>query len=230
MQMNVKHRKRSAIYGMLAALAAGGAAILLVMLLVVPQMAQPQTPLQQEPIPEKNRRIFLSPSVQYINAYAYGDTNEGEQMQLLAADVEALLTEAGFTVYCSRADDTLEDAVALSNRKNIGLHLALHTNASQNGSARGCEVFVARDGASTYSIEAAELLLDAMVSVGSTSRGVKLTDTLYETNQAAAEAVVLLEVEFHDNEAGAKWIVTERETIAQAIADAVLAYYETETK
>ena len=229
MQMNVKHRKQSALYGVLAALAAGGAAILLVMLLIMPQMAQ-TAPSQQEPIHEKNRRIFLSPSVQDINAYAYGDTNECEQMQLLSEDVEALLTESGFTVFRSRADDTLEDAVVLSNRKNIGLHLALHTNASQNGSARGCEVFVARDGASTYSIEAAELLLDAMVSIGSTSRGVKLTDTLYETNHAAAEAVVLLEVEFHDNEAGAEWIVTKRETIAQAIADAVLAYYETETK
>ena len=154
-------------------------------------------------IPEPNRTIFLSPSVQYDNLYACGDTNEGEQMQLLADLLEPILTEKCFTVYRNNPQGSLSDSVALSNQKDIGLHLALHTNASQNGETRGCEAFI-RLGSGSRSKYMANILVDHITSLGTKSRGVKKTTSLYETNNAQADAVVLLEIDFHDNEDGSE--------------------------
>jgi len=215
--VNTKEKqRRMSLLGILAALFVGGIAAVIVAFFAV----RSDTP---ETI-EKTRTIFLSPSVQYDNLYAYGDTNEGEQMQLLADALESLLKDEGFTVYRNDAEGSLEDAVERSNRRKIGLHLALHSNAAQEGEVRGCEAFVNRD-ASALSRDIAALLVDEITSLGTESRGVKKTSTLYETNHAKAEAVVLLEVDFHDNEGGAKWLILNREAIAQAIADAIFTYY-----
>ena len=213
--------------GVLAALVVGGIAALIALLSVgLPEL----NAAMQDEVRELNRRIFLSPSVQYDNLYAWGDTSEGDEMQKLADIVETLLVEHGFDVLRSDPNGILEDAVALSNRKNIGLHLALHSNAAQEGVVRGCEAFVKRGSSNTLSREIAALLVDEITALGTESRGVKRTDTLYETNHAEAEAVVLLEVDFHDNEEGAKWLLRNRNAIADAIAQAILTYYGDETE
>lgn len=219
MKLAVNNRKKTSAIGTVAAFLVGGFAVLLVIL-----FAGSRSPGEDpQSVRERNRNIFLSPSVQYINPYAYGDTNEGDEMQKLADCVETLLTDAGFTVFRNDPDGTLEDAVALSNEKDIGLHLALHTNA-YDGTVRGCEAFV--DWGSRDSLKLADLLVDEITALGIKSRGVKKTSTLYETNYTEAEAVVLLEIEFHDNPDGAKWLIGNREHIAQAITDAILTYYE----
>ena len=175
---------------------------------------------------ERNRTIFLSPSVQYGNLYAWGETNEGEQMQKLSKRVTNLLQEAGFTVYSNDPEGTLEDAVQLSNQWDIGLHLALHTNAAgENAGVRGCEAFIPAQK-NHESKQAAKKLISAICELGIRSRGVKEVDNLYELNGATADAVVLLEVEFHDDPDGARWIVEEEEAIAEAIVKAIEEYYK----
>lgn len=221
MKSAVNDRKKTSAIGIAAALLVGGLAVLLVILFAGSGHLGGDTRSAQE----RNRTIFLSPSVQYINPYAYGDTNEGDEMQTLADCVEILLTEAGFTVFRNDPDGTLEDAVALSNEKDIGLHLALHTNA-HDGTVRGCEAYIKSGLGNGRSYRIADALVTGIADLGIRSRGVKKTDSFYETNQTEAEAVVLLEIEFHDNPDGAKWLVDNREQIAQTITDAILRYYE----
>jgi len=224
---SVKTNRKQSIFAILAALVIGGIAAI-VMLSSVSSVNETHSVQEEQRI--LNRRIFLSPSVQYMNAYACGDTNEGDEMQLLADACEALLREEDFDVLRSDADKTLEDAVTLSNRKNIGLHLALHTNASEHHTARGCEAFIKRGTDNELSDKIAALLTDEISDLGTPNRGVKQTDSLYETNHTKAESVVLLEVDFHDSEDGAKWLIENRDVIAEAIVQAILTFYGDETQ
>jgi len=214
----MNRKKQTSILAIAAAILLGG-----VLAFTAVSLTDPAESPEKE---AKNRLIFLSPSVQYGNPYAWGDTSEGDEMQLLADMVEAMLKDKGFAVLRSDPEGSLEDAVARSNKKDVGLHLALHTNASQDGTVRGCEAFVRSGLGNSLSQEIASLLVEEIAALGTTDRGVKKTATLYETNHADADAVVLLEVDFHDNTDGAKWLIEHRKTIAQAIADAVVTYYE----
>ena len=88
--------------------------------------------------------LFLSPSVQEYNPYVNGLGSEEYFMNLVADAMEPYLISSGITFTRNNPDDTLSQAIALSNAGNYDFHLALHSNAapaSLAGQLRGPDVY-----------------------------------------------------------------------------------------
>ena len=87
--------------------------------------------------------IYLSPSTQEYNNYVDGGTEE-QYMNLLADKMVPYLLASGIRYSRNTPDMTAAQSIAASNAGNYDLHLALHSNASPEGSegaARGIIVF-----------------------------------------------------------------------------------------
>ena len=94
-----------------------------------------QTLFQRLPhrLTEKQRSIFmpnlfLSPSVQEYNPYINGLGSEEYYMNLVADAMEPYLISCGISFMRNDPDDTLQQAIALSNAGNYDFHLLLCFN------------------------------------------------------------------------------------------------------
>lgn len=166
-------------------------------------------------------RIYLSPSNQFSNYYAIGDTSEMEQCDKIAAQTAEKLKKLGFTVMVGQSGDTLENRCAESDAFNADMHIPIHTNALNGEYTGGTHVYVY--GADEQS--AADCFIETLgkISPGDDDR-VEYKPDLYEVFTPNA-MTVYLECEFHDTEEGASWIINNTDKIANAIADGVYNYY-----
>ena len=176
--------------------------------------------------------ILLSPSSQYENKYAGYDTDEGTQMQLVGKLVKAELEKAGYRVYLPANENlTHRERAHLSNEVGADLHIPIHSNA---GGGKGTRIFY--NGKVEGSPELAEAIFDQLGALTNTPKNqnnlkediINLApdeEPYYELAVPTAE-MALIEVEFHDNVTGAKWIIEHREEIAKAIADGIINYCE----
>ena len=83
-------------------------------------------------------KIYLSPSDQTANKYAYGGTNESVQCRRIADALEKALKRCGFAVKNNKTD-SMQARVRESNDWGADLHVPLHTNA-YNGKTYESEV------------------------------------------------------------------------------------------
>ena len=84
-------------------------------------------------------KVFLSPSNQYDNRYAYGDTTEGVQCGKIADACKVALERSGIQVMLKHNESMAEKCQA-SNSFGADLHVCIHTNAF-NGSVSGTRMF-----------------------------------------------------------------------------------------
>ena len=161
-------------------------------------------------------KVYLSPSNQDGNLYAYGDTNEMEQCARIAAAAESRLKAAGVEVQTAPTGQDMYKTIRQSNDWGADLHVCIHTNA---GGGRGCEVY-------TYSGTKernrwAEPIYSALTGVLPTKgRGLK-TANFAELRETRCPAVYC-ECEFHDLAETARWIMEITGTVGKAIADGIL--------
>ena len=83
-------------------------------------------------------KIYLSPSSQHENPYAYGGTNEATQCMKIAQACEVALKRCGFNV--AVGGGTMYTRVPDSNKWGADLHVAIHTNAA-NGKTTGTRCY-----------------------------------------------------------------------------------------
>lgn len=166
-------------------------------------------------------RIYLSPSNQYANYYAVGDTTEMEQCDLIAEKTAEKLKKLGFTVMVGQSGASLESRCDESNAFHADMHIPIHTNALNGEYTGGTHVYVYGSDEQT----AAESFLSTLgkISPGDDDR-IEYKPDLYEVFTPNA-LTVYLECEFHDTEEGAGWIINNTDRIAKAIADGVYNYY-----
>ena len=84
-------------------------------------------------------RIYISPSNQDGNKYAYGNTNEMEVCNKIADKVVEGLALNGFTVKKAKKGQAMNVSINESNSFKADLHICIHTNA---GGGNGTVVFV----------------------------------------------------------------------------------------
>lgn len=187
---------------------------------------------------QKPPKIYLSPSRQPYNPYAVGagkETNEMEQMEALADELaEVLRTEYGCEVYIApsymriAASGRPSDAAA----KGCDIYLALHSNASPDGSQRtGAEAYYY--AASAQSRQLAESIvreLDAASDIPAKGAAGAVSAMEYFNNFGYGEVrdpsnlgliAVLAEVDYHDNPLTARRIIERKPEIAAALARAI---------
>ena len=84
-------------------------------------------------------KVFLSPSNQYDNVYAYGNTTEGVQCGKIADACKIALERSGVDVMLMH-DEDMQTKCAESNKFDADLHVPIHTNAF-NGTVMGTRLF-----------------------------------------------------------------------------------------
>lgn len=174
-----------------------------------------------------SKKIYLSPSNQDGNLYAYGNTNEMEQCNRIADCAKTALERCGFTVKKAPKGQAMKTSIAESNAWGADLHIPIHTNAYTNsgtGTAGGTLVIVY--SRTEGNLKFAEPVYQAVqaVSPGKTDYGVRANPELAELNGTNAVGVYI-EVDFHDNPPIAKWLIENPKTVGEAIAKGVCEAY-----
>lgn len=164
------------------------------------------------------KKIFISPSNQNGNKYAYGNTTEDVECGKIAKHLESALKRCGFETKLEQYK-TAEQRCADSNSWGADMHIPIHTNA-YNGSVGGTRIFYYSAGKT-----AAQYIFNELAPITpGTSESVQQNKTWIETKNPNATSVYI-EAEFHDVPAYAKWIINHTEDIAEAICKGVCKYY-----
>lgn len=166
-------------------------------------------------------KVFLSPSNQYDNRYAYGDTTEGVQCGKIAEACQEALERTGVTVKLMH-DESMQEKCAASNAFDADLHVPIHTNAF-NGTVSGTRMFYYAEGGEGQKACQAIFARLAPVTPG-TSENIRADASLYEVRVPAAPTAYI-ECEFHDNPTASKWIVENTGLIGETIARGICDYF-----
>lgn len=161
------------------------------------------------------KKIYLSPSNQYANTYAYGNTTEMEQCNKIAVAAEIALKRCGFTVKRAPKGQNMYTSINESNNFGADVHICIHTNA---GGGKGTNVFVYKQ--SSDCLKYAQPVYNDLVKLTGNGRGLLSYPDLAEINSTNAKCVYC-ECEFHDNPALAKWIIDNTTALGEAIAKGV---------
>lgn len=165
-------------------------------------------------------KIYLSPSSQHENPYAYGGTNEAAQCMKIAQACETALKRCGFNV--AVGGGTMYQRVPESNRWGADLHVAIHTNAA-NGKTTGTRCYAWKTGGDGF--RAAQSIFNVLAPITpGVSEGVFEQRGWYEIKNTKAPCAYV-ECEFHDVPETAKWIVEHTKEIGDAIAKGICNFY-----
>lgn len=160
-------------------------------------------------------RFYLSPSDQKANVYAGNNTNEAAVCGAIAHYCKAALERNSHEVmighYMTMADKCLN-----SDLFNADAHVPIHTNAF-NGEVMGTRIFSYDLEGKGYQMAKKVFEVLAPFSPG-TSENIKAAPQLYEVKTPSAPTIYI-EVEFHDNEKGARWLVANVKEIGEKIAE-----------
>lgn len=166
-------------------------------------------------------KVFLSPSNQYDNRYAYGNTTEGVQCGKIAKACKEALERSGVTVKLMH-DESMQERCQASNAFGADLHVPIHTNAF-NRKVRGTRMFCFNS--SGEGMKACKAIFNRLAPITpGTSENIRVDASLYEVRVPAAPTAYI-ECEFHDSVEGAKWIVENTNKIGEAIARGICDYF-----
>ena len=161
------------------------------------------------------KKIYISPSDQTENRYAWGNTNEHVQCQKIAEAEAAALRRSGVEVKLAAFGSTMAQRCAESNSFGADIHNCVHTNAA-NGKVMGTRLFCYAIPGKGY--DACKAVFDQLAPLTpGTSENIQANSRLYEVRNPAAPSVYC-ECEFHDTAEGARWIVEHTTDIGEAIA------------
>ena len=162
-------------------------------------------------------KVYISPSEQENNRYAFGNYTEEGVCHRIGNLVQLALDRCGIHSRKAPYGQHMEENITESNLYRPDIHLCIHTNAA-NGSARGCVVFVSKlDEAHLKYAQPIYQALHALVE--GIDFGVR-SAAFAEITQTDATCVYC-ECEFHDNAARAEWIVNHMREIAEAITKGI---------
>lgn len=170
-----------------------------------------------------SKKIYLSPSNQDGNLYAYGNTNEMEQCNRIADAAKTALERCGFVVKKAPKGQAMKTSINESNKWGADLHIPIHTNGF-DGVANGTVVFVYANTPATHKLAVPIYKAVQDCAPGKTDYGVRTNPGLAELNSTTAMAVYI-EVDFHDNPTIAKWLVENPVAVGEAIAKGVCEGY-----
>ena len=166
------------------------------------------------------KKIFLSPSNQEKNSYAYGNTTEDVQCGKIAKAAEVALKRCGFEVRVEQYD-TMQNRVKHSEAWGADLHVPIHTNAF-DGKVGGTRIFYNKKGSEGH--KAAQAIYDALKVLTPGKADAIGYYNLYEIRVPKIPAAYI-EAEFHDVPEYAKWIIEHTTEIGEAICKGICAYF-----
>ena len=166
-----------------------------------------------------SKKIFISPSNQNNNKYAYGNTTEDVECGKIAKALETALKRCGFETKLEQYK-TAEQRCIDSNNWGADLHIPIHTNAF-NGAVGGTRIFYGSTNGKTVCQAVYNEL--APITPGK-SENISQNSTWIEIKQPKA-ITCYVEAEFHDVPEYAKWITENTTEIGEAICKGICKYY-----
>lgn len=163
-------------------------------------------------------KIYISPSNQDGNKYAYGNTTEDVQCGKIGKALETALKRCGFETKLEQYL-TASQRVKNSDAWGADMHVPIHTNAF-DGQVGGTRIFYYSAGKDAAQCVFNEL---APITPGMSENVSKNTTWIENKNPKAIS--VYCECEFHDVPAYAKWIIENTEKIGEAICKGICKYY-----
>ncbi len=165
-------------------------------------------------------KVYLSPSNQTDNLYAYGNTTEAVQCGKIAEACRAALERSGVTVQVGHMIP-MREKINQSNNFGADLHVPIHTNAF-NGKVTGTRMFCYNESGEGMKACKAIFARLAPITPG-TSENIRVYD--YDEIVYTSAPAAYVECEFHDNAEAAKWIVEHTTDIGEAIAQGICDYF-----
>lgn len=166
-------------------------------------------------------KVYLSPSNQTENRYAYAGTNEGVQCGRIAEACKAALARSGVGVMLGHMK-SMQEKVQESNSYGADLHVCIHTNAF-NGQVSGTRMFCFNENGN--GMKACKAIFNRLAPITpGTSENIRVNTKLYEVRVPAAPTAYI-EVDFHDVPSVAQWIVEHVNLIGEVIAQGICDYF-----
>ena len=176
--------------------------------------------------------IYVSPSNQYANlgVKEVGYTTEMTEMNDLANYVIERLNQYGVKTYRNSPAAGIDAWNRDSMYLGADLHIALHSNASDDHTSYGTETWINNENSNALSI--ASIIQRNLIEIYPNkdlpgyNRGVKYANgALGEVNDDWVYMGMLVEVAHHDYEKDAAWIMQNKKLIGYNIADSILSYF-----
>ena len=166
-------------------------------------------------------KVYISPSNQTENRYAYAETNEGVQCGRIAEACKAALARSGVGVMLGHMK-SMQDKVHESNTYGADLHVCIHTNAF-NGQVSGTRMFCFNENGN--GMKACKAIFNRLAPITpGTSENIRVNAELYEVRVPKAPTAYI-EVDFHDVPSVAQWIVEHVNLIGEVIAQGICDYF-----
>ena len=167
-----------------------------------------------------SKKVYISPSDQVSNAYAWGNTNEHVQCQKIAEAEAAALRRSGVEVKLAAFGTTMAQRCAESDAWGADIHNCVHTNAA-NGKVMGTRMFCFAIPGKGYDACKAVFAELAPLTPGASEN---IQEARYYEVRVPNAPSVYCECEFHDTAEGAKWIMEHTTDIGEAIAKGLCKY------
>ena len=168
-----------------------------------------------------SKKIYISPSDQTKNSYAAGNTNEAVQCRQIAQLLVTALKRCGFEAK-TNLTASMAARVTESDEWGADLHICVHTNAF-NENVTGTRLMSYDLKGEGY--KACKAIFDVLAPLTpGTSENITAHPELYEIRKAKAPTVYI-EIDFHDVDEIALWLIDHKEEIAEAICKGVCNYF-----
>ena len=172
--------------------------------------------------------IYLSPSTQEYNPYITGSGSEEYWMNRIADAMEPYLRANTIRFTRNTPEMTAASSIAQAARGSYDFYLALHSNASGDGSSEGRVrgIIAFYYPTSTNGRRAADIFVKNLKEIYPLPQLVtaRATTALGEVRQPRMPAV-LLEIGYHDNTADALWIQENVQNIAENLSRSMTEYF-----
>lgn len=167
------------------------------------------------------KRIYLSPSNQFSNTYATGNTNEMAQCDKIASATATALKRCGFEVKVGKSGDNMQNRCNESDSFNADIHMPIHTNAYNGQVTGGTRIFCLNSNGRN----ACQAILNELGKISpGTADSISYQTGLYEINVPKA-LTVYVECEFHDTKTGSAWVINNTAKIGEAICKGLCSYF-----
>ena len=172
--------------------------------------------------------IYLSPSTQEYNPYITGSGSEEYWMNRIADAMEPYLRANTIRFTRNTPEMTAASSIVQAARGSYDFYLALHSNASGDGSSEGRVrgIIAFYYPTSTNGRRAADIFVENLKEIYPLPALVtaRATTALGEVRQPKMPAV-LLEIGYHDNTADALWIQENVQNIAENLSRSMTEYF-----
>ena len=172
--------------------------------------------------------IYISPSTQEYNPYITGSGSEEYWMNQIADAMEPYLRANTIRFTRNTPDMTAASSIAQAARGSYDFYLALHSNASGDGSTEGRQrgIIAFYYPGSAGGQRGAELIAKNLREIYPLPDKVttRPTTALGEVSRSRFPAV-LVEIGYHDNYSDALWLESHVEDVARQLVKALTEYF-----